>query len=128
MAGGERVERGGNGTPRVLELCNKGRDKAESYLDGVTRVAGGTLLRDTGGREGAGAGKIDDYERFWIMANTKRLEDARNDAVQLQHEVITLLPTASSILQLLLLVVTVRIKQARPDRMRTRSFPAYLLN
>ena len=34
------------------------RDGAESYLDGVTRVAGGILLRDTGGREGAGAGKI----------------------------------------------------------------------
>ena len=34
------------------------RDGAESYLDGVTRVAGGILLRDTGGREGAGARKI----------------------------------------------------------------------
>ena len=63
-----------------------------------------------------------------VLANTKRLKDARNDAIKLQHEVITLLPAASSILQLLLLVVTVRIKQARPDRMRTRSFPAYLLN
>ena len=35
------------------------RDRwASNYLDGVTRVAGGTLLRDTGGREGAGAGEI----------------------------------------------------------------------
>ena len=64
-----------------------------------------------------------------VKASTKRLKYTRNDAVQLQHQVIALLPPASSIFQLLLLlVVTVRIKQARPDRMRSRFFPAYLLN
>ena len=92
---------------------------------------GGTLVRDTGGRGGAGAGK----KRYQCYGNstktdTKWLEDSRDDAVQLEHQVVALLPSTSAVLQLflvavlqlLLLVVAVRIEKARSVRMKKGSF------
>ena len=71
--------------------------------------------------------------------DTKWLEDSRDDAVQLEHQVVALLPSTSAelqlfvvaVLQLLLLVVAVRIEKARSVRMKIGSFwfrLRYLLN
>ena len=94
---------------------------------------GGTLVRDTGGRGGAGAGKKTiRYQCYGnsTQANTKWLQDSRDDAVQLEHQVVALLPSPSAelqlfvvaVLQLLLLVVAVRIEKARSVRMKIGSF------
>ena len=103
---------------------------------------GGTLDRDTGGRGGAGAGKKTiRYQCYGnsTQANTKWLQDSRDDAVQLEHQVVALFPPTSAVLQLLLvavlqlllLVVAVRIEEARSVRMKIGSFwfrLRYLLN
>ena len=69
--------------------------------------------------------------------DTKWLQDSRDDAVQLEHQVVALLPSTSAelqlfvaaVLQLLLLVVAVRIEEARSVRIGSCWFRLrYLLN
>ena len=52
-----------------------------------------------------------------LFSQTKRFQDSRDDAVQLEHQVVALLPAASSVFQLLLLVVAVRVEQTGPENM-----------
>ena len=92
---------------------------------------GGTLDRDTGGRVGAGAGKnvTNVTEIVCTKTDTKWLQDSRDDAVQLEHQVVALLPSPSAVLQLFLVavlqlllhVVAVRIEKARSVRMKIGS-------
>ena len=52
-----------------------------------------------------------------LSSHTKRFKDSGDNAVQLEHEVVALLPAASSVFQLLLLVVAVRVEQTGPENM-----------
>ena len=49
-----------------------------------------------------------------LSSHTKRFQDSRDDAVQLEHQVVALLSATSSVFQLLLLVVAVRVEQTGP--------------
>ena len=79
-------------------------------------MVGGARLRDIEGKEGAGASEriCIDWNFLILSSHTKRFQDARDDAVQLEHEVVALLPATSSVFQLLLLVVAVRVEQTGP--------------
>ena len=51
-----------------------------------------------------------------LFSHTKRFQDSRDDAVQLEHEVVALLPATSPVFQLLLLIVAVRVEQTGPEK------------
>ena len=51
-----------------------------------------------------------------LFLRTKRFQDSRDDAVQLEHQVVALLPATSPVFQLVLLVVAVRVEQAGPEK------------